>query len=188
MPEVTDDVADDDVGQVRHELHLQRRVAVGADDHPAGARPLDQRPGRGVAVDEQLHPRRMRGRPADHAADDARRRDDRHVGLDAVALPRFDRHASGYPDSGLPAMTSAATVGSVVAASSDPAAPAAAPCARASARCSCSRTSRSATWLLAAPRSPPARPAARRSSPSRSARRPRRPPSAAAARARTART
>ena len=54
-----DDVADDDVGDLRHVLHPQPIVAA-ADDDALRARPLDERAGRGVAVDQQLHLRGAR--------------------------------------------------------------------------------------------------------------------------------
>ena len=50
-----------------------------------------ERAGRRVAIDEQLHLRRARARH-DDAADDAGRRDHRHVGREAVARALVDRH------------------------------------------------------------------------------------------------
>ena len=57
----------------RHVLHPQPLVAA-ADDDALRARSLDQRAGRRVAIDQQLHFRRARARD-DDAADDAGRRD-----------------------------------------------------------------------------------------------------------------
>ena len=113
---------------------------------PPGARPLGQRAGRGVAVDEQLHARRVRRRRPDDAADEPGRRDHRHVGLDAVSRAAADGHRP-HARIRVAGDHSAASVGSgvVVCRSSSS-------CSRAdraaSARCSCSRTSSSATCLL----------------------------------------
>ena len=91
MPDVTTTSPDDDVGDFRHVVHAQR-VAL-ADDHALRARSLDERARGRVAVDDELHLRGPRARH-DDAADDAGRRDDRHVGPQTVALALVDRHGA----------------------------------------------------------------------------------------------
>ena len=54
-----DDVADDDVGDLRHVFHPEPLVSA-ADDHALRSRSFDQRAGRGVAIDQQLHLRGAR--------------------------------------------------------------------------------------------------------------------------------
>ena len=61
-----------------------------ADHHAAGPRALAQGAGRSVAVDDELHARRMRRRRPHHAPDDARRCNDRHVLLHAVGGSAID--------------------------------------------------------------------------------------------------
>ena len=102
------EVADHDVGDFRHVVQAQPIVAA-ADHHALRPRALDQRAGRGVAIDEQLHLRGARARHHD-AADHAGRRDHRHVGPHArrcVPLSIVSVRKSGVAPA---AMISAATV------------------------------------------------------------------------------
>ena len=120
------------------------RRRFGADDHAAGPRPLGQRAGRRVAIDEQLHARRMPRRRPDHAPDDARRRDHRHVGQHAVGAAAIDGHRA-HIGVRIPADHLGRERRTASPATSGPSAPAASADRAASACSACSWTSRSAT-------------------------------------------
>ena len=106
-PRRHDQVAGLHVGRAGHVLHPQRAVA-NADHYALHARALDQRASGGVAIDQQLHFRGAAARQ-DHAADDAGRRNHRHVGREPSDDALVDGHGA---EIGLaaPAITSAAAV------------------------------------------------------------------------------
>ncbi len=91
-----DEVTDGDVGQVRHELHAERRVRIDADRHPAGARALGDGARGRVPVDDELHPGGVRRHRTDDAPHQALGGDHGHVRLHAIggAAVDGDRHQS----------------------------------------------------------------------------------------------
>ena len=114
MPDVTHHVADHDVGDLRDVLHPEPLVA-GADHDALRPRPLDQRAGRRVPIDQQLHLRRRGG--------SARRSGPTTPAGAITAMSALQRRrrcpcrssASGNRASRPAAMTSAAVVSSVEA-------------------------------------------------------------------------
>ena len=92
MPEVTSCRRRLDVGSAGRRNPGAAATLPAPSATPCDARSLDERAGRGVAIDEQLHFRRA-GAGHDHAPHDAGRRQHRHVGPQSVgrALADGDR-------------------------------------------------------------------------------------------------
>ncbi len=87
-----DHIARSHVGQVRDEIHAERRIAVDADRHASGSRAFGDGAGSGVPVDDQLDACRVAGDRTDDASNHAFRCDHGHVSLNAVGAAAIDGH------------------------------------------------------------------------------------------------
>ena len=91
-PRGDDHIARSHVGQVRDEIHAERRIAIDADRHTARSRAFGDGAGSGVPVDHQLDACRVASDRTDDASNHAFRCDHSHVSLNAVGAAAIDGH------------------------------------------------------------------------------------------------